>query len=125
MSPRSYFLCITPVRRNLLSSLISGFFYLAPPAYRGNRTGSAKAAHQRTKIPATLFLTTGLHFSQRFKNEARLGEGDSLYNDFSYAIVFSLRQVVFRTGLSTSATILAALIMDCRSPPGGLTDIGN
>ena len=72
-----------------------------------------------------LFSYDGVYtFRSDFKNEPRLGEGDSLYNDFSYDHRFLITgKWYFRTGFESSATILAAPTMDCLTTSRRSTDI--
>ena len=86
------------------SSLVSGIFaFLAPPASSPEPNRQCNKPHNpadEQKILTDLFSYDGVYtFRSDFKNEPRLGEGDSLYNDFSYDHRFLITgKWYFRTG---------------------------
>src|SRR5437667_1535482 len=78
------------VRRNLLASLVSGILAVVAGGgglFAGTEPQVQQAAQPQQdeeKNSLDLFSYDGVYtFRSDFKNEPRLGEGDSLYNDFS------------------------------------------
>jgi Domain of unknown function (DUF6268) len=90
------------LRRNLLGSLASGILAVLAGAsvFAGTEPEMQQAAQPADKNSRDLFSYDGVYtFRSDFKNEPRLGEGDSLYNDFSYDHRFLITgKWYFRTG---------------------------
>src|SRR5436853_4294901 len=94
------------VRRNLLASLVSGILAVVAGGgglFAGTEPQVQQAAQPQQdeeKNSLDLFSYDGVYtFRSDFKNEPRLGEGDSLYNDFSYDHRFLITgKWYFRTG---------------------------
>ncbi len=94
------------VRRNLLASLVSGILAVLAGGgglFAGTEPQVQQAAQPQQdeeKNSLDLFSYDGVYtFRSDFKNEPRLGEGDSLYNDFSYDHRFLITgKWYFRTG---------------------------
>ncbi len=89
------------LRRNLLGLLISGILVLGGASlFAGTEPEVQQAAQPADENSHDLFSYDGVYtFRSDFKNEPRLGEGDSLYNDFSYDHRFLITgKWYFRTG---------------------------
>src|SRR5437773_3439642 len=94
------------VRRNLLASLVSGILAVLAGGgglFAGTEPQVQQAAQPQQdeeKNSLDLFSYDGIYtFRSDFKNEPRLGEGDSFYNDFSYDHRFLITgKWYFRTG---------------------------
>ena len=94
------------LRRNLLASLVLGILAVLAGGgglFAGTELQVQQAAQPQQdeeKNSLDLFSYDGVYtFRSDFKNEPRLGEGDSLYNDFSYDHRFLITgKWYFRTG---------------------------